>query len=143
MPRPAHHTYLADPRARLTTAQVAKLYGCTLSNARRIGAQHGGAPVQAVDPTTGKLTNYYPAEPLLEHHAATYRARRLTSAPAGYTTAAQLATAHGITHGQLTRARRHCPIRTLAGYSPAKRPCTYYSLADIRSAISLGYLRTH
>lgn len=139
----AHRTYLADPRARLSTAQVARLYGCTLSSARRIGSTHGGTPTQAVDPTTGKRTNYYPAAPLLEHHRATQATRSHRSAPAGYTTAARLAAEHGITHGQLTRARRRCPIRTIAGYSPAKRPCTYYSMADIRSAIALGYLHTH
>ena len=128
-----------NPAPRLSTTQVAQLYGCSLNSARRIGAQHGGPALQAVDPATGKRTNYYPAEPLLAHHAATKAARALTTAPAGYTTAVQLAAA-GISHGQLTRAMRHCPIRTMRGYSPAKRLRTYYHIGDLQTAVNLGIL---
>jgi len=129
-----------SPAPRLSTTQVAQLYGCSLNSARRIGAQHGGPALQAVDPATGKRTNYYPAAPLLAHHAATQQARSCTTAPAGYTTAVQLAAA-GISHGQLTRAMRHCPIRTAQGYSPAKRPRIYYCTADVRRAVQMGYIR--
>lgn len=130
----------ANPAPRLSTTQVAQLYGCSLNSARRIGAQHGGPALQAVDPATGKRTNYYPAEPLLAHHAATQQARSCTTVPTGYTTAAKLAEA-GISWTRLRSAMRHCPIRTMRGYSPAKRLRTYYCTADVRRAVHMGYIR--
>lgn len=135
----ARNHYIVNPAPRLSTPQVAALYGCTLSQARRIAGRIAGSPVQAVDPATGKLTNYYLAAPIQAHAAATAAARSTTGIPAGYCTAAQLAS-HGISWAAIRRAMHRMPVRTIAGYSPRRRPRTYFHIGDLKLAAAHGHL---
>lgn len=119
---------------RLSSDQIAQIFGVSLAQARRIGAAHGGEPEIATD-DRGRRINYY-AAPGIYAYFARQRERYSTrpgSCPTGYCGREEALALSRLTPSELKIYADLRKIRTLAGLSVAKRHCIWYDAADCRA----------
>lgn len=124
-----------DPRGSwLSSEQIMLLFGCSRSQARRIGSTHGGTPRQAKTPD-GRTINYYRAQGILIHRAR--EAARYETAPgvipSGYLTRADACKLAKLSPAQLRHYAATGRCRTTPGLTRSKRHTTYYAAADCRA----------